>query len=144
MQFMYETMHYMVFCCRYETISAFVTFETDESFELAMKWQRISAFRKTRGVGDRRGLGSRSFRGGPHSIELLEAPEPDSIFWENLEYGTADRFRRRLLVNCVLLALLVSSFALITLLSAFKEGGGGQLVKILATVVVRPHNQLTS
>ena len=54
---------------QYKTISAFVTFETDESFELAMKWEKIEKFRKQ--------LGERTFReeGEPFRVHLEEAPE---------------------------------------------------------------------
>ena len=60
----------------YKTISAFVTFETDESFELAMKWEKIAKYRRK--------LGSRLIRDG-YEVHLQEAPEPDTIIWEHLE-----------------------------------------------------------
>lgn len=96
---------------RYKTISAFVTFETDESFELAMKWEKIGKYRKQ--------LGGRLIRDG-YQVHLNEAPEPDTVIWEHLEYGQAERRKRRFAVNCVVIFVLFLSFCGIIIVSIFK------------------------
>ncbi len=99
----------------YKTISAFVTFETDESFELAMKWENIAKYRKK--------LGSREIRDG-YQVHLQEAPEPDTIIWKHLEYGEVERRNRRFGVNCIVLFILSLSFFAIVVVSAFKSTDG--------------------
>ncbi len=99
----------------YKTISAFVTFETDESFELAMKWENIAKYRNK--------LGSRVIRDG-YQVHLEEAPEPDTIIWKHLEYGEVERRKRRFGVNCIVLFILSLSFCAIVIVSAFKSTDG--------------------
>eukprot|EP01048_Picozoa_sp_COSAG05_P011141 COSAG05_NODE_1029_length_6096_cov_10.323002_3_plen_590_part_00 len=105
-----------------QTISAFVTFETDESFELAMHWQRVAALREPRRRSDPtgRGLGGRDYYRTGYQIHLKEAPEPDAVIWTNLEHGDTERSLRRIAVNAAVVVVLLVSFGLITGLSASK------------------------
>ena len=99
----------------YKTISAFVTFETDESFELALKWEKIAKYRRAMDDG---GLGGRHIRDG-YDVHLAEAPEPDTVIWENLEYSSAYRRRQRAKVTLVVILVLLLSFGGIIIASAY-------------------------
>ena len=50
-----------------------------------------------------------------HALEVVQAPEPGDVLWENLEHGRGNVMRRRVVSNGILLAVLAVSFLLIYL-----------------------------
>ena len=91
-----------------DVLGAFVTFNNEESFrrcmddfkgsdtwcgrraqERALRWQQV------------------------HALQVTQAPEPSNIIWEHLEVTPSERFLRQSFSNCLMLVLLLVSFAVI-------------------------------
>eukprot|EP01052_Picozoa_sp_SAG31_P004709 SAG31_NODE_198_length_20656_cov_5.167291_14_plen_226_part_00 len=115
---------------RYKTMSAFVVFEEDESYEKALQWENIAKYRHSK-EQDPPGYGGRQYDAVgyiPEEVEgykqtdvhIVPAEEPDTILWENIEYSQANRNCRKRIVNLVLLFVLVLGFFGIIILSFYK------------------------
>ena len=118
------------------SVSAFVVFENDETYEDALMWQTVSKFQEPGGAiiaedGEERKVGgTREIRaeeedekGKPikfPKVHIKAAEEPDTIIHANIEYGTGERKCRRRLVNFLLLIILLGSFLGIIIISGYK------------------------
>lgn len=107
----------------YDAIQAFVTFDTETGFLNAISSYQINWIRSFFFYP------KHLFFGG-NKLKLLQAPEPSTIIWENLEFSATSRFCRKCLTTFIASLAVLMSIYFTFLAKDFRE----ELVKSMNAV----------
>lgn len=101
--------------------SIFATFETEEGYERATRYNDLVSKTSEKNIGD---LTDDNLDNYTHyekmlgqEIDLQEASEPTDIIWENRQFTTNQRRFKRIIVYTIILIMLVCSGAIIYICS---------------------------
>jgi hypothetical protein len=97
--------------------SVFVTFESEEGYERATRYNDWVNPQSNENVADVGGLTDythyEKILGEPIELGIQEASEPSDIIWENRQFTTKERKFKRMIVYMIILIMLCMSGAII-------------------------------
>jgi len=99
----------------WQPLVAFVSFDTEEDYEAALREHRFSAMKKFFhhvGCGGLCCVKPSEIFGGHSLLRARPAPSPSTIVWEHMKHGPVDRFKRRLNTTMICLLMIVGSITI--------------------------------
>jgi len=96
--------------------AAFVTFNDESSYLACLK-----AFNG--GCCSRMCISQNQKFRKKYALKVIRAPEPTDLLWENLEFGTLQRFLRRCITTTLSILILLVSVVIVVAAKSFKEQG---------------------
>jgi hypothetical protein len=101
-------------------VGAFVIFNNEESYAMCLDDYRTSTSFLSR-IFQRKELRFVDKRGEHWPLQVVAAPEPKSIKWENLEDGALERMLRRTISSIAVITILFISFAFVTVVATVQQ-----------------------